>query len=280
MLAQHQVCARSAQPARQTQLEIERQRGHDLGGVAGCAGSQHGLDLRTPQQREARAGIGREQEQRELAAHPLPRDARQRLASLRDRLLELRVRGESELRHQPGGAQDPERVLHEALARGAHRTEPPLRQVAAPVEEIDQQRPLGGPGEGVQREVPVREVVPQGPPRAVAGDVDRPGLGRDHHRAVRETDRHRAREEREHALGRSCRGHVEVGDRHAAQEIPDAATDQHRLVSGVAERAHQAQHRGGHRVECGRLPLGVHRAQCTRDGLCCERREAESEGAG
>ena len=209
----------------------------------------------------AGADARRQQQRFDLAAHAFPRDAAQRSARFVHGGLDLRVGFQSERSADARRAQRAQRILSEALARGADGAQSSRCEILRATPGIDDRAARGVPGDRVHGEVAVREVVAQRRTGAEGGDVEWAGARGQHHGAVADPGRNGPREEREHHFGRRRSRDVEVADCDAAQQVSNAAADQPCLVSGVAQDLQRLAHGQGNGFGAKRTR---HRAQSTR----------------
>jgi len=168
---------------------------------------------------------------------------------------DLGRRPQAELGDEPGGAQDPQRIVVERVLRQARRAQDLVTQVGQAAERVDQldRRQPGRdrvdgevtPGQVGDQRRPVRDIrLARGPLvllAAVGGDLelrvplaqadgaepdpDRPGgvgpAGRD----------------RQHALRRGVGRHVQVAVLSGQERVPDGSADQRELVTLPGEHA-------------------------------------------
>lgn len=260
--------ARPAQQRGEAEREIAGERGDDARRVRASARREALREAGAGEQREPLRRPRAAQQRLELGADALARDAREGVARSRQRRLERGVGLEAERRDEPRRAKGPERVFGEAVGRRAHRAQAAGGEVLATFPRIDERSGRRIERDRIHGEVAMREVGFEARSRAVRGDVDHPGLGRDRHRSVSDAGGDRARKEGEDGFGRRGGDEIEVVNRLPAQRVADAAADEMGLVPGAAkacgERADGGRQRAGEQLRIvGRTGKG-HRDECTR----------------
>ena len=166
---------RAAQPGREAQREVARQRRDHEPRVDRGPRRDVGFDAGAAQQRQRGRHARRQQQRLDLAAHAFPRDAAQRSARFLHGGLDRRVGFQSERGADARRAQRAQRILAEALARGADGAQSSRGEILRAAPGIDDRAARGVPGDRVHGEVAVREVVVQRRTGAVGGDVERAG---------------------------------------------------------------------------------------------------------
>lgn len=268
----------SAQQGCEADREVCGERGDHVRHVRANAGREPLHEASAEKEREALGGPRAAEQHLQLGTDAFACERAEGVPRARQRSLELRIGCEAERRNQARRAKRSQRIFCEAVGSAADRAEAAGGEVVTTVRRVDDRSGPRIERDRIDGEVAVREIGRETRARAVGGDVDHAGLGRDRHRSVSDARGDGAHEEREDLLGRRRGCEIEVAHRLTAQRVANAATDEEGLVPGGVELGREGED-GGRELE-GRELVGEreiekgHRRECTGLG-----RSAATRGA-